>query len=272
MCEQCTIAQARSLEGTLVERALHDLQVLGEEDNVKNRVVAQSIESKLPDSLKEKWLTHKNDPASRFSSHNHFDYLLQYLKRQEGILEELDNLQPQPSPVNKPEWLREKKAFTKATSGNTQKNSPSNSCIVCGDDVHAGRLFACKVFKRLNLSRKNTYLKKEGVCFKCLHHHGEDGSCTLKYLCSKEDCRREGSSDDNYLLCPKPPTKKKDKTRGEQSDPKVEKRGLGLTDKKEELLAKLSPELKAEFKEAFSNKVLTTVCASSSNILYNIYI
>lgn len=248
-----------------VERALHDLQVLGEEDAIKNRIVAQAIESKLPDSLKEKWLTHKNDPASGFSPRNHFDCLLQYLKRQEDILEELDQLQLQPSPVNKPERLREKKAFTRATSGNPQKNSPSNSCIVCGDDVHAGKLFACKVFKRLNLSSKKTHLKKEGACFKCLRHHGEDGSCTLKYLCSKDDCRRGGSSDHNYLLCPKPPIKKRDKTSGEQSDPKVERRGLGLTDKQEELLAKLSPELKAEFKEAFSNKASTTVCASSSS-------
>lgn len=66
------------------------------------------------------------------------------------------------------------------------------------------------------------------------------------------------------MLCPKPFIKKRDKTSREQSDPKVEKRGLGLTDKQEELIAKLSPELKAEFKEAFSNKV-STVCTSTSN-------
>lgn len=248
-----------------VERALHDLQVLGEEDAVKNRIVAQSIESKLPDSLKEKWLTYKNDPLSGFSAQNHFDCLLQYLKKQEDILEELDQLQQQSSPTDKPERFREKKAFTRATSGNTQRNPQSNVCIVCGDDVHAGKLFACKVFKRLNLSSKKAHLKKTGVCFKCLRHHGEDESCSLKFLCSKDDCRRGGSSDHNYLLCPKPLIKKRDKTSGDQSDPKVEKRGLGLTDKQEELLAKLSPELKAEFKEAFSNKASTTVCTSTSN-------
>lgn len=52
-----------------------------------------------------------------------------------------------------------------------------------------------------------------------------------------------------------------------RSASKAEKRGLGLTDKQEELLAKLSPELKAEFKEAFSNKVTTTVCATNSSKL-----
>lgn len=249
-----------------VERALRDLQVLGEEDAVKNRVVAQSIESKLPDSLKEKWLTHKNDPASGFSSRNHFDCLLQYLKRQEDILEQLDQLQPCPADNPERDKTKERyKAFTKATSRNTQKDSQLNSCIACGDDEHAGRLFACKVFKKLNLSSKKAQLKKAGACFKCLRLHGEDGSCTQKYLCSKDDCRKGGSSDHNYLLCPKPQIKKKDKKSGEQSDVKVEKRGLGLTDKQEELLAKLSPELKAEFKEAFSNKVSTTVCTSTGS-------
>lgn len=52
-----------------VERALHDLDVLNKEDAVKNRVVVQSIERKFLESLKEKWLTHKNDTGSRFSPH-----------------------------------------------------------------------------------------------------------------------------------------------------------------------------------------------------------
>jgi len=41
-----------------VERALCNLQILGEEDTVKNRVVAQSLESKLPSSLKKEWIMH----------------------------------------------------------------------------------------------------------------------------------------------------------------------------------------------------------------------
>lgn len=100
-----------------------------------------------------------------------------------------------------------------------------------------------------------------------MRHHGEDGGCNLKFLCSKDDCRRGASSDHNYLLCPKPPIKQREKTNRMQSDPREERRGLGLTDKQEELLAKLSPELKAEFKEAFSNKASTTLCGSSSNKL-----
>lgn len=246
-----------------VERALRDLQVLGEEDAVKNRVVVQSIESKLPDSLKEKWLTHKSDPGSGFSPRNHFDCLLQYLKKQEDILEELDQLQPSPADYTErsSEKRKERRAFTKATSGNAQKGS--QPCITCGDNEHGGRLFACKVFKKLNLTGKKAHLRRAGACFKCLHIHGDDGGCTNRYLCSKVDCQKEGFSDHNYLLCPKPQIKKKDEKSREQNDARLGKRGLGLTNKQEELLTKLSPELRAEFKEAFSNKITTKMCAST---------
>ena len=80
-----------------MERALCNLQILGEEDAVKNRVVAHSLESKLPSSLKREWILHKTDPANRFSQLNHFDCLLIFLKKQEKILEELDQLEPSPA-------------------------------------------------------------------------------------------------------------------------------------------------------------------------------
>ncbi|CAL9690628.1 unnamed protein product [Knipowitschia caucasica] len=248
-----------------VERALRDLQVLGEEDAMKNRLVAQSIESKLPDSLKEKWLTHKNDPSSGFSPRHHFDCLLEYLKKQEDILEELDQLQPCSKDYERSqEKSKERKAFTKATS--TQKDALSSSCIVCREEGHEGRLFACKAFKRLDLSSKKALLKKIGACLRCLRLHDEDSACTKRFLCSKQDCQKRGASDHNYLLCPLPPqTKKKELKNVEQSKVKVQMKGLGLTERQEEVLAKLSPELKAEVKEAFSNKITTTVCTRSES-------
>lgn len=249
-----------------VERALLDLQVLGEEDALKNRLVAQSIESKLPDCLKEKWLTHKNDPVNGFIPRNHFDCLLDYLKKQEDILEELEQLQPSSRNYAErpPEKSREMKAFTKAASIKGARR-PS-LCITCGDKEHAGRLFACKAFRKLNLSSKQAQLKKAGVCFKCLSLHEEDSSCTKKFLCAKEDCQKGGSSDHNYLLCPLPHTKGKNKSDAESSNAKPEKKGFGLTDKQEEVLAKLSPELKAEVKEAFSNKISATVCTGAISV------
>ncbi len=47
-----------------VERALSNLVILREEEVIKNRWVAQSLESKLPSSLKEKWIAHKMESVN----------------------------------------------------------------------------------------------------------------------------------------------------------------------------------------------------------------
>lgn len=134
-----------------IERALSNLVILGEEDIIKNRWVAQSLESKLPSSLKEKWITHKTEPVNGFATHNHFDCLLRFLKKQEVILEELDHLEVSPGEGNSSvkgstDKLEKgaKKAFSKATLG--QRGSPSKPCLctACADETHGGRLFACK--------------------------------------------------------------------------------------------------------------------------------
>lgn len=94
-----------------MERALSNFVIPGEEDVIKNRWVTQSLESKLPSSLKEKWIAHKIEPVNGFAPHNHFDCLLHLLKKQEAILEELDQLEASPGegsasvkvPADKPE-------------------------------------------------------------------------------------------------------------------------------------------------------------------------
>lgn len=79
-----------------MERALSNLVILREEEVIKNRWVAQSLESKLPSSLKEKWIAHKTESVNGFAPHDHFDCLLRFLKKQEAILEELDQLEASP--------------------------------------------------------------------------------------------------------------------------------------------------------------------------------
>lgn len=49
-----------------VERAPSNLVILGEEDVVKNCWVAQSLESKLPSSLREKWIAYKSELVNGF--------------------------------------------------------------------------------------------------------------------------------------------------------------------------------------------------------------
>lgn len=144
-----------------VEQALSNLVILGEEDVIKNRWVAQSLESKLTSSLKEKWIAHKTEPVNGFVPHNHFDSFLCFLKKQEVILEGLDQLELSPGEgsssvkgsTDKPE-KGAKKAFSKATVG--QRGSPSKlcSCTTCADETHTDRLFACKEFREMDLPFK----------------------------------------------------------------------------------------------------------------------
>ncbi|XP_076129224.1 uncharacterized protein LOC143110221 [Alosa pseudoharengus] len=257
-----------------VERALSNLVILGEEEVIKNRWVAQSLESKLPSSLKEKWITHKTKSANSFAPHNHFDCLLRFLKKQEVILEELDQLEASPregsssvkGPADKPE-RGVKKAFSKATLG--QRESPQSkprlgSCTACADETHAGRLFACKVFREMDLQRRKAHLKTHGICNRCMCFHLKDGRCNPKFLCSKMDCRKDEPH--HYLLCPKSIAQEKDAGHEVQGTKRMERKGLGLTSKQEELLAKVTPELRAEFRKAFSNKASTTICTAGGGL------
>lgn len=192
-----------------------------------------------------------------------------FLKKQEAILEDLDQLEVSPGEGNpsvrvlldKPE-KGFKKAFSKATSG--QRGSPSkphlDSCTACTDKNHAGRLFACKVFREMDLQRRKAHQKTHGVCHRCLCFHPKDGRCNPKFLCSKTDCHKEEPH--YYPLCPKSIAQVKDAGSKDQATRKMERKGLGLTSKQEELLAKVTPELRAEFREAFSNKASTTICTA----------
>ena len=256
-----------------VERALSNLVILGEEDIIKNRWVAQSLESKLPSSLKEKWIAHKSEAVNGFAPLTHFDCLLRFLKKQEAILEELDLLEASPGegssslkgPADKPE-RGVKKAFSKATSGQrgSQLKPRSGSCTACADETHAGRLFACKAFREMDLQRSKAHLKTHGICNRCLCFHLKDGRCNPKFLCSKMDCRKEESH--HYLLCPKSIAQDKYTGSEEQGTKRVERKGLGLTSQQEELLAKVTPDLRAELRKAFSNKASTTICTAGGRL------
>lgn len=73
-------------------------------------------------------------------------------------------------------------------------------------------------------------------------HLKDSKGCMPRYLCPKEDGQKGGVSDHNFLLCPKPPTPKRDNNIGDQSTEKIEARKLGLTNKQEEFLAELMTE------------------------------
>lgn len=157
-----------------MERALFDLKDLGEEDALKNRLVVKSIESKLPDTMKRDWLLQVSDPMNDITPSNHFDSLLRFLKKQEEVLERMEQLSTVDSPEQSNRKEKEKRVFTKATRGDASKGV----CVMCGDEEHGGRLFACKEFRGLDQPGKKALLKKAGACTKCLGSHSEDSKCT----------------------------------------------------------------------------------------------
>lgn len=69
-----------------VERALLDLIDLGCEDAIKKQLVIRSLESKLPDSMKERWLLYRCDATSNVNPRNRFDKLWQFLRDQKTVL------------------------------------------------------------------------------------------------------------------------------------------------------------------------------------------
>lgn len=75
-----------------IEKALSDLTELESTGIIKNALVIRSLESKLPDKMKEEWLRFMNEPLNQVTPENHFDSLLKYLKREGGILEQLEQL------------------------------------------------------------------------------------------------------------------------------------------------------------------------------------
>jgi len=70
-----------------VEKAPQDLNDLGETSAIKNPLVTNPIESKLPESLKKEWLVYTVDKTNAVAPENRFDSLLALLKRQERIYE-----------------------------------------------------------------------------------------------------------------------------------------------------------------------------------------
>lgn len=212
----------------------------------------------MPEFVKRDWLVHMTDPANGITPENHFDALLKFLKKEEEILERLEQLKIAER-AEKPERKSERNyAFTRTT----KKVSTESGCIVCGAEKHRDKIFFCKKFKELKLAEKRSIMKKLGACKKCLGCHEEDDRCSDNYLCRNKDCKRGASSVHHYFLCPK---ELKNVSEGKTVF-KDSKKGSRLTDEQEEFLAELSPELAGRCKKAFTNKVKMVNCSGTDQM------
>lgn len=248
-----------------VEKALQDLKDLGNTGAIKNPLVTKSIESKLPEALKKEWLVHVANERISVGLDNRFDCLLAFLKEQEGIYEQLEQLRDE-EPMRKDTRPEVKHARTKST----KSDSNQAGCVVCGDGRHKRKLYFCKQFKVLKLPEKKAAVKRLGACKKCLEVHGFGSFCKPGYLCKNQSCKEENATDHHYYLCPHAEVRRRNENQKANKTVFEEEESRGhYTTKQEEFFKKLSPELAKQCKDVFSNtasKTLGTV-KEHSNIL-----
>lgn len=153
-----------------MEKALYDLNELGSADAIKNPLVTNSIESKLPETLKKDWPTYAADDGNTVNHQTRFDKLITFLRSQESIYEQLNQLRDVVEPA------KEKTKFLKyARTKTTKSSSETAGCIICGDPKHRKRLYFCRRFRtNLKPSEKRDAAQQLGACKRCLKVHNGD--------------------------------------------------------------------------------------------------
>ncbi|XP_031434591.1 uncharacterized protein LOC116223147 [Clupea harengus] len=244
-----------------IGKALADLTDLGSTGAIKNPLVVRSLESKLPEGLKKDWLMFMVDPSNDVTEDKHFDMLLAFLKKQEEIFERLEHLQitDKPESSDKAERTFNKKyASTQATKG----EDAEDGCIICGDEKHKDRIFFCKKFRALKLSEKEAAVERIGACRECLGCHEYDDGCRDTYLCRNVDCKKRGSSDHHFFLCPRGNSKRRE-LKKPQTDDRDKK---NLTEEQKRFLGELTPELAERCRKAFTNNSSNVSCPAKNQV------
>lgn len=239
----------------VVEKALLDLSGLGNTGALKNPLVMKSLESKLPENLKKEWLVYVSEEEDTLSPDARFDKLLQFLKGQEKIYEQLEQLRDDEPSKREPK-IPHKHARTKAT----KSSSSQAACVVCGESGHRKKLFYCKKFKTLKLAEKKDAVRRLGACGKCLEVHGDDGDCKTTFLCRNEGCKDTQGPGHHYYLCAKSGNKGSEPRRPKPSP--IRSGGKNYTEAQEEFLTRLPPELAQQCRNVFCNSVSKTLSSN----------
>lgn len=239
-----------------VEKAYIDLSDLGETGAIKNTLMTKSLESKLPDSMKKDWLLHAAERNPEQGKR--FDTLLAFLKSQEAIYEQLDQLQDEDKSPKVDQDPQQNKTAV-------QTNSSPPECIICGNVKHGQRLYFCRKFQALKLREKKDAVRKLGACKKCLEIHSENDVCKKEFLCQKPECSEDQH---HFSLCPRterPRTFTGVKTRVGAIGGELHPRSY--TKAQQEFVKKLPPELAKECRHVFRNPTTRTSQATGSHNL-----
>ncbi|XP_058477623.1 uncharacterized protein LOC131448851 [Solea solea] len=232
-----------------VEKALQDLSDLGDTGAIKNPLVTKSIESKLPETLKKEWLVYAADKRNDVTSRNRFDSLLAFLKDQESIYEQLEQLKEE-EPSKRETKVEPRYARTKST----KSSNDQEGCVVCSDVKHKRKIYFCRQFRALKLAEKRAAVKRLGACKRCLEVHGEGSQCKPGFLCRNQDCKDADTPEHHFYLCPNAEAKKSsDGQKRSRFGPEGDKGRRKYTEEQEDFFGKLSPELANQCRNVFSN-------------------
>ena len=124
-----------------VEKALQDLSDLGDTGAIKNPLMTKSIETKLPETLKKEWLVYVADKKNAVMPEKRFDSLLTFLREQENIYEQLEQLR-----IEEPSRRETRTEPRHARTKSTKSGNDHTGCVVCGDEKHKRKLYFCKQF------------------------------------------------------------------------------------------------------------------------------
>lgn len=242
----------------LVEKALIDLSDLGNTGAIKNPLVTKSIEGKLPEVLKKEWLLYAAEKGEGTKNEERFDSLLTFLKSQETIYEQLDQLRDEDPHKQKYE-LRQ----TRATM---QSSSHPLECVVCGESKHQQKLYFCKRFRALKLKERKDAVRRLGACNRCLEVHKDFEYCKNEFLCQSPDCRDQQSKEHHFYLCPRA-VRSRGHTAQRTRVSTVGGDNRSYTEAQKDFVQKLSPELAAEFRHVFCNSVTRTPQGPNQSLL-----
>lgn len=247
-----------------VEKALEDLSDLGDTGALRNPLVTKAIESKLPDALKKEWLLYAAERSST-DPEKRFDYLLAFLKSQESIYEQLDQLRDE-KPLRKENRPEQRQARTRAL---IQSSNNLSGCVVCGDIKHKKKLYFCKRFRVLKLTEKKDAVRKLGACWKCLEVHDEGSHCKTLFLCRNPYCREQRVTGHHYYLCPSAEGSRDSTAQRRRKTTVGGESWRNYTEAQEEFFRKLSPELAQQCQDAFCNTAASTshIAKSHSSLL-----
>lgn len=216
---------------------------------MKNPLVTKSIEGKLPETLKKEWLVYVSDQQSSVTPDNRFDNLLAFLKKQESIYEQLEQLRDEEPNKRElrtePRWARTK---------STKSSNDQTGCVVCGDVKHKRKLYFCKQFRSLKPADRRAAVRKLGACNRCLEVHEDHSFCKPSYLCKNQDCEEESVPEHHFYLCPNAERKGSSANlRKSKPRPDEDKGRKGYTKDQEDFLCRLPPDLAQQCRSVFSN-------------------